>query len=249
MKRHRHNKKDRPSVSGRIALLDELRGLAILAMVLYHAAYDLIFYYDSSIPIFFSPLVEQILHPLFAGLFLFLSGVSCRLSGSNLIRGLKLLFFALILSIVTGLVSPDGMILFGILHLLSCCILLFCLTRPLLDRLPPRAAGAGFLFLFLAVRLWLTALRPVELGGLSGFGLYLLGYPVRGFQSADYFPFLPWGLAFFSGCCFGQEIQKLPLSVKKGRVPFLAKVGRHTLWIYLLHQPILLLLFQLVFGW
>ena len=120
---------------GRVLLFDELRGLSILLVVIYHGAFDLIAVYGVRIPIFDAPLLQKFLQPLFAGLFVFISGAVSRYSRSNLRRGLACFACGLLITLVTGLLPmvPDR---FGILHLLGASMVLFALLRPLLDRIP-----------------------------------------------------------------------------------------------------------------
>ena len=114
---------------GRVLLFDELRGLSILLVVIYHGAFDLIAVYGVRIPIFDAPLLQKFLQPLFAGLFVFISGAVSRYSRSNLRRGLACFACGLLITLVTGLLPmvPDR---FGILHLLGASMVLFALLRP-----------------------------------------------------------------------------------------------------------------------
>ena len=67
-----------------------------------------------------------------------------------------------------------------------------------------------------------------------------LGFPPGGFVSGDYYPLIPWLFLYLSGYffwrCFGgkSQVQKV-LSFK---VPVLAFLGRHSLLVYLIHQPV-----------
>jgi uncharacterized membrane protein len=74
----------------------------------------------------------------------------------------------------------------------------------------------------------------------------LLGFPQHGFQSADYNPIIPWLFLFIAGICVGKHIKKLPETLSKKHIPPLAFVGRHTLIIYLAHQPVILGVLYLV---
>ena len=109
---------------GRIYLMDELRGFAVFCMVFDHGFYTFAYLFHwafgEALLRFFMPA-----EPWFAGLFILISGISSNLSHSNLARGAKLLVIALAVSLVTGLVVPQERILFGILHFLSVCMLLF----------------------------------------------------------------------------------------------------------------------------
>lgn len=229
----------------RIELLDGLRGIAIIAMVIYHGEYNLIYFYGIDIPLFFSPWMTYFLHPLFAGLFLFLSGICSHLSKNNLRRGVRLLILAILLSTVTAIFIPSDFILFGILHLLAVCILLYCLVEIPLNKLPPVLTGSVFIVLFIAAYIWLNYIPITDIGGVI---MFVLGFPVRGFSSADYFPIFPWSFAFFSGACFGRLINRIPIAWKEQKWGIFALVGQHTLVIYLFHQPVLMLLMWLWFG-
>ena len=60
------------SGSSRVGILDELRGFAIICMVVYHAMYDLKYLFGLDIPIFFDGWFD-VIRDIFAGLFIFIS--------------------------------------------------------------------------------------------------------------------------------------------------------------------------------
>ena len=111
----------------RIPLIDEIRGGAILLMVIYHAGYDLVAIFGVPCPLFFSPGVN-FLRDVMAGSFILISGCTCRLSRSNLRRGTMTFGCGLLMTAVTALVIPDQLIVFGVLHCLGACMLLFALA-------------------------------------------------------------------------------------------------------------------------
>ena len=241
------------SVPGRprVPILDELRGLSILLMVLYHAVYDLVERFGVPLRFFHSRWLEMLV-AFFAGVFIFLSGISSRYSRNNFRRGGICLGFAFLLTLVTYWVQPEFPIRFGILHLLGVCILLEPLLRPLTDRLPPWVGtGAAFLLVFLTWQvpdgfIGIPGVFLLQMpSGLYWGGLYGLGFPSAMFISADYFPLIPWGFVFLAGSSFGRLVRgnRLPSWFYRSRLPWLAAVGRHTLLIYLLHQPVLYALF------
>lgn len=238
----------------RIDLLDAARGVAILAMVVYHGMYDLTAIFGLPDPLF--AWVEP-LEPPFAGLFILLSGLSCRFSHNNLRRGLRVAALAALITLATALFMPDEAIWFGILHFLAAAILLYIPLRRAVDALPARISVPVLAALFLLT-------YPVQQGyaGLSGVAgvllpgawygtpwLFWLGFPGASFASADYFPLLPWLFLFLLGAVLGVPVKerRLPDRFYTLRVPFLAAVGRNTLLIYMLHQPILYGLFSLFF--
>lgn len=79
----------------RIELMDALRGLAVCLMVLHHFLYDLCEFLGAPWWLFTNP-VFDVLHYFFAGLFIFLSGISSDFSRSNLKRGAKAMALALV---------------------------------------------------------------------------------------------------------------------------------------------------------
>ena len=174
----------------------------------------------------------HMLHYISAGLFVILAGVSSHFSRSNLKRGVKVLACAAVITVVTVLIQMD--ILFGVLHLLAVCMIFYGLTRPLWDKLPSWA------LLMLSI-VGLLATRHMEYGiPTDKPWLWMFGWVTESFYSTDYFPLLPWGFVFLFGVWAGRYIKagKLPQWCYAVRSRRLAAVGRHSLVIYMLHQPV-----------
>lgn len=222
--------------SGRIQLIDAVRGLAIVLMVAYHAGYDLVAAELIPEHVLYNPLLNT-LEPLFAGLFICLSGVSARYSRDNRKRGLKVLGCALVVSLVTGLVT-DTPIYFGILHCLGMCMVLTGEPSGWLDRIPRRWQPVLFGGLFAAAFL-LFPVRGEEFVRIPY--LYMFGFAAPDFASPDYFPLFPWFFLYPLGAWAGRYIRegRLPQWFYTCRVPVLPALGRRTLLIYMLHQPVL----------
>lgn len=249
-----------PVRHGRVALLDELRGFFIILMVLYHAAYDLVVIFGVDFPFFFSPFV-RFLQLLIAGDFIFISGAVSRYSRSNLKRGAIAFGLGMALTAVTYFVIPSQLVAFGVLHLLGVCMMLFPLARRVLDRVSPTVGlflcSVFFLSLYFVPQRLLgfppLAARLPDALYTTPF-LFPLGFPNAAFYSSDYFPLIPWFFFFCAGACAGAQIRAghLPACIYCEHVPWLAKVGRHTIWIYMVHQPLvygaLWLIFTLARG-
>ena len=72
-----------------------------------------------------------------------------------------------------------------------------------------------------------------------------LGFPGPGFVSSDYFSLLPWLLLFWTGYFLYRLRPAEPL-LPDIRLPGFSAMGRHSLLIYLLHQPVLYALLVLL---
>lgn len=221
----------------RIWEIDFLRGLCIILMVIYHAAYDMMYFY--SLPLPCEHWVVLCLAKFFAGLFILISGASCTLSHSNLKRGIKLLVIAIGIYFTLSFIYPDANIVFGILHLLSLSILLY----PLTSCLPAKTLIV--IGLFIMGSTFFTNNFFLSRDYLSPLGLHS-----PSFSSFDYFPLIPWYGVFLLGEALGLRCYrelKSPINV-----PFseniITRAGRHTLTIYLLHQPVILMLLYLILG-
>lgn len=236
--------------------LDAIRGIAILAMVFYHAFYDVSDIFGFNIP-FFN--ILMLLEPPFAGAFILLAGVSSRYSHNNIKRGAKVFIFGMVVTAVTLIFIPSQSIYFGILHFMGVAILLFELVKPAADRIPAKAAFVLWTALF-AITFMMPETHIIGIPGLFGVTLpkflqstpniYALGFPDSNFYSADYFPMIPWFFMFLIGTIIGIPIKnhRLPEKFYTARIPFLASAGRNTLIIYVLHQPIIYGLLCLFFN-
>lgn len=242
----------------RVEFIDELRGLCILLMVVFHGAYDLVYIFGVNIPAFYSPFLQSFLQPLFAGIFIFISGIACRYSRNNLRRGFVALGFGLALTLVTILLMPAQAIRFGILHLLGTCMILFGVIHILSEyfyskrknrkKLPPWVGmTVGFVLFIVAYgipRGFIGVLGepiwrlPRQMYTTSY--LFFLGLPSPFFVSTDYFPLIPWMFIFMAGTYMGVYFreEKMPEFFYRPHVKVLSKVGKHTMWIYLFHQPV-----------
>ena len=229
-----------PSERPRIWEVDFLRGLAIILMVFYHLGYDLkelcgiksLFGIEINLSSFFLTTAQY----FFAGLFIVLSGISSTLSHGNVRRALKLIGVALIITVATYLYDPSLAIHFGILHCLGVSILIYGLTLQKSAPLRCAAAAAIVLGLSAAVSLMMNSVS-VRFDWLLPFGITSSMY-----SSYDYFPLLPWLGIFLAGATLGKTIyvSQQSLLLKRRSVFFINAAGRHSLLIYIIHQPMLL---------
>ena len=238
----------------RVGLLDEIRGADIILMVLYHLGYDLVYIFGVNVP-FYRSFAMPYIQPLIAGTFILLSGIACRYSKSNIKRGVKTLLLGMLLTVVTFIFMPSESIYFGILHFMGAAMILFALLKTALDLLPP-VLGIPF-FVFLYVFTGRVSQGYVGLPGVftvtlpaSTYGnphLLPLGFYGAG---ADYFPLIPHLFLYFTGTYIGVLFVRdfFPGWVYRTRFQILSKIGRHTIIIYLLHQPVLMAILYLLFN-
>jgi len=230
----------------RIWELDAFRGICILGMVVVHAVYDLVNLYamvDWKLPQAFL-FVQK-----WGGvLFLLLSGICVTLGSRSVRRGGIVFLCGMICTLVTwgmyalGMAGKSLIIYFGVLHCLGCCMLLW----PLFRKLPWWALGilgAGMV----TAGFWLR--------GQAGVDSYLwmpFGLPWSGFASSDYFPLLPNLGYFLLGAVLGRSLYRKKqtlfpkVNAENPLLRGLQLCGRHSLWIYLLHQPVLSGIFYLL---
>jgi len=174
----------------------------------------------------------------FAGLFIVLSGTSSTLSRSNVRRGLKLLAVALVITAITYVYDPSEAIWFGILQLLAVSILIF--GGAFEEARAATCAAWGVFILGLNVALhYLKKGMAVDFDWLLPFGIHSPSY-----SSFDYFPLIPWFGIFLIGAFLGRTVYAPRKSLLPWRLPqtFVNAAGRHSLLIYILHQPVILAL-------
>lgn len=241
----------------RVYLLDELRGFAIICMVIHHTFYDIGFVlgYEWGYNIFNFLCLFQ---PVFWAIFIVTSGICSRLSRNTIKRGGIVLAAGLIVSFVTAVIMPlmgieGAEIYFGILSCLGCCMIISGLLSPLIKKMNAKIGMLAMLILFFAVynissgKIFFGLIKLPDILYSTNY-LAPLGFYTKGFFSADYFPLIPWLFMFLFGAFLGKYAVNgaLPKSFYKSRIQFLQKIGKSSLWIYLLHQPVLYVIMYII---
>jgi uncharacterized membrane protein len=237
----------------RLAVLDELRGLAIVNMVAYHLCYDLTVIYGFDWPWFFS-FGAEIWQKYICISFLLIAGICTRHSTRPVIRALKICFCALLVSAATYLALPDQAIYFGILHCMGASMLLCAIFRRMISRGAPIVGLVVSLILILLtwnlsdgfIGIGAAAFRLPEILYSTPW-LFPLGLRDAAFRSADYFPLLPWFFVFLAGAFAGGWTLRASSGARAEHIRPLAFLGRHSLFIYVLHQPVMVGVLSLVF--
>ncbi len=230
----------------RIWELDALRGICILGMIVVHFFFDLSYFGGISLtlPSWFA-FIRQYGHVLFV----LISGICVTLASRSFQRGVVVFGAGLLITYVTMFMDQilgfsNMRIWFGILHMLGLCMMLY----PLFKRLPAWALaliGAAFIalgFWFETVTVSVDFLFPIGLR--SG----------RVFTGSDYFPIFPGFGWFLVGAFLGKTVYRrkqslLPrINAENAALRFFRFCGKHSLVIYLAHQPVLTILTLLIFG-
>ena len=234
--------------SSRFFLIDSIRGFALINMLVYHLCYDI--FMMNSIDRGWSSYPWIIAWERFICItFIIISGVSIHFSKSVYKRGCIVNLFGLLITATTVILLPREAVWFGILNLLGSSMLITQLLRKILDKINP-IAGMIVSFLLFAV-FYNVPYRYIGFFKLRLFRmpdfLYnskisaFFGFPPSGFSSSDYFPLLPWIFMFVLGYFLWKVICNLRFDgYFKLKIPVLNTFGKYSLWIYMIHQPILI---------
>lgn len=221
----------------RIWELDFSRGIFILCVILIHGIYDARVFLGWN---FNPPPIYDFIQYNGGILFILLSGICITLGRHFLKRGAIVfacgMFVSAVFQIMVRLnfIDDSALIYWGILHLLGFCMLSYILLK----RLPTWLLGIlGVVFIWLGF--YFESITPETMW------LCPLGLIPYGFATSDFFPIFPYWGWFILGIVLGRILYK----EKKTRFPkfpytawpirAISFCGRHSLWIYLGHQPIL----------
>lgn len=223
----------------RIWELDLLRGAALIGMIGIHFLYDLVDLFG--ILPWHLPNWYLIFKNNYGALFLVISGISVTLGSRCVRRGLQVFCCGFLCTAVTagmyllGMTDESIIIYFGVLHCLGVCMMLWAL----LQKLP--GWGLTALGLILAAAGLYLRTRSYDVPWL----LIPTGFAPWWFASSDYFPLMPNLGYFLLGAAAGRVLYRDKTTrfpgVNTGAKPIAALcwMGRNSLLIYLLHQPIL----------
>lgn len=220
----------------RIWELDAARGLALVGMIAVHLLYDLTEL--TGVLQWQEPQWFLFIKNHCGAVFLVISGISATLGSRSTRRGCQVLACGVLVSAVTcamyalGFADQSIIIYFGVLHCLGVCMLLWGGLKRLDGRV---LAALGLLLAAIGLVIGQYAFSTPR-------WLIPLGFCPADFQSSDYFPLLP-NLGFFLlGAALGRRVYAARESRFPGGERFfrpLCALGRNSLWVYLLHQPVL----------
>lgn len=219
----------------RYHFLDMLRGIGIIYVVFFHAVFNLASTSIDAYRLLHSRGME-ISQIILVGMLILLSGICTKLTRSNLKRGIKTAAAALLVTAVTAVVMPKMTIIFGILHFFGAAMLIYAAIGKLIDKIPAYV-GIPLFFALWVITYDIYSYAPKMPKSII---LFALGFNT-GHVSGDYYPLMPHLFLFLVGTFIGRLFAsgKAPRLFFKNPIPPLSFIGRHTLFIYLIHQPIL----------
>ena len=213
-------------------------------MILIHLIFDLIYFIglDLHLPAWYV-FVQQ-----YGGvIFVVLSGCCATLGSRSFRRGCIVFSCGMLISLVTfgmyrlGMASRDVIVWFGVLHLLGVCMMLY----PVYKKLPTQALAAVGVVLVVTGYLILGTVVEAKF-------LFPFGFVYEGFTSSDFFPILPHLGWYMLGTVLGRTVYadkktRLPGTFRESAIArFFCWCGRQSLFIYLLHQPVVYGLLELI---
>jgi uncharacterized membrane protein len=245
-----------------------LRGVAIITMVVYHLMWDL-WYWQVLPDVVLWEGFWKYWQRFTAGTFLILVGVSmtivyrrerarqgpnARLYPKFFWRGLKVFGLGMIITLVVTLAGV-GYVDFGILHLIGFATMV---SYPLLRY---KWVNLALWMVFSLTGKWMENMHWDGTWYIPHFGTWWgepifidgrwlapLGIAPTRYPAVDYFPVIPWlGVVllgvFLGNLLYSENARRFPLPSWGDIFPFnaLEFLGRHSLLIYMVHQPLLLL--------
>ena len=177
-------------------------------------------------------------------LFILISGISCTLSRNNIKRALRIIAVALGITAITHLYNAEMGIKFGILHFLGLSILMY----PFLAKLN------GYLLATLGTVILIAGKYVSRINPVHDY-FFIFGITSDKFVSSDYYPVIPWLGVFIYGIILGKVFYKdkkgiFNFKLKNNIISWMGNIiswmGKNTLVIYIVHQPVILLIIALV---
>lgn len=237
--------------------IDNVRAIAMISMIIYHGVWDLVYLFGMDWDWYRSDLAF-LWQQSICWTFILLSGFCWNFSRKPLKQGLIVSGAGLVITAVTLLFSYESRVIFGVLNLIGASALILILLRRYFEKIPARA---GFVLMFLLFGVFYRV--NYQSIGFFGWkaaelpeGLYrnlftaFLGFPERYFFSSDYFSLIPWMFLYFAGFFLYKMWMnggcKGPGFLDK-KVNVLTWMGKHSLIIYMIHQPVILGILKILF--
>lgn len=245
--------------------LDFVRGFSIFMMILMHLAYDLRYIFGLGVfDLLDKRWFNAFLQPAFVCVFAGVSGICCVFSHNNLFRALKLGMIALVLTLATAVLTYkfgfSCLIVFNILHVLASGLLIYSLIEFIERRFRVNPSKIDVLIAFITALICVFGVTIRNYDGLyKSWAVLPWGIKTKNIEPmADWLPFFPWAGVFLCGTLIGRNAYKTRESlfskdwlmkyvVTSKLTEMFEFMGRHSLIIYAVHQPIVLGILYVIF--
>lgn len=230
-------------------LIDQIRGLTIISMLLFHLFFDINLF--KNLQWYNNTLFNHIWQLSIAISFFIISAITSNFlsSSENIKRGIKISLLGFLISLITYFFNKDLLILFGVLNGIGVSMIIVGLSQNKIKINPT------FSFIFLILFIITYKIPNKEILGfkinsyLYEINLFPLGFPNDKFYSTDYFPIIPWVFIYYFGFLFGKLFISSKYFYKEYKNNIFAKIGQNSLKIYLLHQIIIYFLVYIFFTY
>lgn len=241
--------------------LDLLRGIAMIMMLFMHFSWDVRYEFGiNTLSYLESRWFNAWVHPIILVLFIGVAGICCTFSRNNIKRGLKVLGvglgFTIATYIATNYMGIDCLILFNVLHLLGLAGIIYGVVVLIEKKMNANPMAVSMILGLVGAYVLATGSQMYYMAGATNSLWFLpIGFYIKGLPSmADYLPIFPWMGIFFVGSAVGRICYAGKETLFPNRSNWLKKIeapieffGRHSLLIYITHQPVMYGLLYLFF--
>ena len=239
----------------RLPLLDSVRGTVLVSMIIYHATWNFVYIYGMDWS-WYQSKAAYVWQQSICWIFILLSGFCFSLGKRHLKSGLMVFGGGALVTLVTLIAMPQNRVVFGVLTCIGSCILLVAVMEKIIRKTPSIVGMPMWFVLFLFTK----NINSGYMGLGEGLRIMLpkvwyrnylttyLGFPFPQFYSTDYFSLFPWIFLFLTGFYMWGIFERNNWwrnPILQVKIPILNFLGRHSLLIYLLHQPVIYALQEL----
>lgn len=235
--------------------LDDIRGITLISMIFYHAMWDIVFILGKDIK-WYNEAPGYIWQQSIGWTFILLSGFCWQLGRHRLKRSITVFMAGLLVTAVTLLVMPQNRVIFGVLTFIGSAMFIMIPFDKFLRKCKAGVGLALSLALFFISRdinsgwIGFESIRLVKVPQFFYDNLFTtyLGFPNRGFFSTDYYSLFPWLFLFMAGYFLYNILEKSGFlkSLSKSIFPGVGILGRFSLIIYMVHQPLIYLVILMI---
>ena len=238
----------------RFHTIDTVRGFLLINMIIYHLIWDIVWIFGADWT-WYTSSAANVWEKIGCSGFILLSGISWRISSNtkNKIKsGVTVIACGALITAASMLLPEEDRIKYGVLTFLGSAMLIMIPLNKVLKNVNNFAGTivSGILFsLCMDINEGTVAYGNITLPKqlYSGEIMTYLGFMSGDFYSADYFSLLPWIFMYLCGYFLSPSVLSLGEKVLGIKAEPFAFMGRHSLIIYLLHQPLVYGMLYLIF--